>query len=158
MTEADDIEPGVIVPKNEDFSDIEIARMIGRVLTNAANQLGLAFNNDTHPQTLCEQIILASQGGALDPGTYRTVWEIVRLIFKPSIRCATKRPDSLLDAAEHVTRSQQLLDAEPCHRGLGADGFEARYGESDAIRMALPNDVAQYLGGGEVDIQNTRRL
>jgi hypothetical protein len=41
---------------------------------------------------------------------------------------------------------------------LGADGFEARYRESDAIRAASPNDVAQYLGGGEVDIENARRL
>jgi hypothetical protein len=41
---------------------------------------------------------------------------------------------------------------------LGADRFEARYGESNAIRLAPPNDVAQYLGSGEVDIENARRL
>jgi hypothetical protein len=34
---------------------------------------------------------------------------------------AGKRLDSLLHAAEHATRSQQLIDAEPRHRVLGAD-------------------------------------
>jgi hypothetical protein len=88
MTEAgdiDDIAPGMIVPQQGDMTDLEIARAIGRVLTLAAKHLGLEFNNDTHAQTLCEQIILASQGGALDAGAYRTVWEIMRLIFSPSI-------------------------------------------------------------------------
>jgi hypothetical protein len=69
--------------------------------------------------------------------------------FSPSP--PAKRPDSLLHAAEHATRSQQLIDAEPRHRVLGADGLEARYGESDVIRMTSTNEVAQNLGGGKVD-------
>jgi hypothetical protein len=86
MADMNDIEPGALVaPRREGFSDIEVARLIGRVLTNAANTLGLAYNNDTHPQALCEQIIVASQGGSLDPESYRTVWEIMRLIFRPAI-------------------------------------------------------------------------
>jgi len=81
----DNVPPGQMVARQDGFTDIEIARMIGRVLTNAAKTLGLAYGNDTHPQTLCEEIIVASQGGALDAGTYRTVWEIMRLIFELAI-------------------------------------------------------------------------
>ena len=69
-----------------------------------------------------------------------------------------KRQDSLLHAAKHATGSQQLIDSEPHRRLLGADGFEARYRESDVIRMTSTNQVPQNLGGGEVDLENAGRL
>jgi hypothetical protein len=53
--------------------------------------------------------------------------------------CAAKRLDSLFDAADHVAKSQHVLDSKPRHGILGAGGFEARYGESDAVRVAPPN-------------------
>jgi len=84
--------------------------------------------------------------------------EVGKAHLRPCLSFAAKRPDSLLHAAEHATRSQQLIDAEPRHRVLGADGLEARYGESDAIRMTSTNEVAQNLGRGKVDFENARRL
>jgi hypothetical protein len=98
----------------------------------------------------------------VSPTGNRSVWRSSRLLhdpiawrevgqahLRPCLSFAPKRPDSLLHAAEHATRSQQLIDAEPRHRVLGADGLEARYGESDAIRMTSTNEVAQNLGGGK---------
>ena len=55
--------------------------------------------------------------------------------------------------AELGTENETARPVERCAPGvLGANGFEARYSEGDAIGVASPNNVAQYFGGGEIDI------
>jgi hypothetical protein len=77
MDEIDNVEPGVVVASREGFTDLEIARMIGRVLTNAANTLGLAHDGDTHLQDLCGRIIVASQRGGIDSTSYWLAWTVL---------------------------------------------------------------------------------
>jgi hypothetical protein len=83
MADMDDIEPGVVAPR-DDFSDIEVARLIGRVMTNAAKTLGIDYQNMRFDE-LGERILWDAQGGKLDPESYAVVWLIVRDIFKAVI-------------------------------------------------------------------------
>ena len=56
------------------LTDIEAARLIGRVLTNAARRLGVEHGRNIPLRTLCERIIMAAQHGGLDAESYRLAW------------------------------------------------------------------------------------
>lgn len=58
--------------------DIVSARLIGRVLVNAARTLGIDYRNMRLPQ-LGEQIIKTAQGGGLDADSYRLAWLMRRM-------------------------------------------------------------------------------
>ena len=69
-----------------------------------------------------------------------------------------ERLNRLFDALEGARRSQQIVDAEPRHRVLGADRFETGDGEIDALGVTFANEIGQDLRRGKVDLDNTRRL
>jgi hypothetical protein len=58
--------------------DIEVARLIGRALVNAARTLGVDYRN-MRLQQLCDQTIKAAQGGGLDVDSYRLAWMMRRM-------------------------------------------------------------------------------
>ncbi len=58
----------------ERTSDIELARLIGRVLTNAARTLNIPHHKDMGLEALCRAIAERAQGGRLDPLSYRVAW------------------------------------------------------------------------------------
>jgi len=57
--------------------DIVAARLIGRVLFNAARTLGIE-HKEMGLQQLCERIVMAAQRGGLDPLSYQVVWTMMR--------------------------------------------------------------------------------
>src|SRR5450631_2978268 len=69
-------------------------------------------------------------------------------------RVLAKRAYRFLDALELMRRSEQIADAEPHHRVLGADRLEPGDGEFDLIGMTAANEVAQHLGCSKVDFDN----
>ena len=70
---------------------IEAARTIGRVFTLAARDVGVALDwsryrdggdgNESDLRANIDAIIMAAQGGKLNPGLYFCVWELRRLLF-----------------------------------------------------------------------------
>src|SRR5438105_3620836 len=69
-----------------------------------------------------------------------------------------KRLYGFLDAVKRTVRSQHLIDAEPRHRGLRADRFEASNRKIDAVGVAFANEIDQDLGCGKVDLDDARCL
>jgi len=76
--DADACEPAApaAAPVGGQFTGLEVVRMIGRVLTLSARQLGISMEG-LGLHELCGRIILAAQRKPLDPAAYRLVW-IVR--------------------------------------------------------------------------------
>jgi hypothetical protein len=60
-----------------EFSDIEIARMLGRVLTLAARRLDLPIGKEVGLDTLGRAILQAARAGGLEPDAYRIVWWVL---------------------------------------------------------------------------------
>src|ERR1035437_834771 len=69
-----------------------------------------------------------------------------------------ERLNSLLDAAEQMTRTQQLVDAKPRHCLLRTDRLKARDGKIAPIGVTPADKVTQDLRRGKVDLDNARRL
>jgi hypothetical protein len=67
-------------------TNIEVARLICRLLDVTAQQLGIPYD-DVDFAGLCERIIAAAQGGKLDPGLYRAIWQI-RALLSPRAETA----------------------------------------------------------------------
>ena len=57
-----------------DKQDIEVARLVGRVVTLAARTLGVEYDASAGLQDFLDRIIVAAQRGGLDPQAYRLVW------------------------------------------------------------------------------------
>ena len=73
---------GIAVPKSvfdEAASDIVAARLIGRVLFNAARTLGVEYDSNTPIESLCGRIIMAAQRGGIDADSYRLAWMMRRV-------------------------------------------------------------------------------
>jgi hypothetical protein len=66
--------PALAPVTHREFTDIEIARMLGRVITLAARQLNLPFSADVRLDDQCRAILMAARGGKLSPDAYRLLW------------------------------------------------------------------------------------
>ena len=77
MADMDEFNAAVAAPQ-QGFTDIEAARLIGRVLFNAARTLGVEYDRNTRLQVLCERIIKAAQRGGIDAESYRLAWMMMR--------------------------------------------------------------------------------
>jgi hypothetical protein len=72
----------IAVPKSvfdEPVSDIVAARLIGRVLFNAARTLGVECDSNTPIESRCGRIIMAAQRGGIDADSYRLAWMMRRV-------------------------------------------------------------------------------
>jgi predicted YcjX-like family ATPase len=67
-----------VAAAQQGFTDIEAARLIGRVLFNAARALCVEYDRNTRLQVLCERIIKAAQRWGIDAESYRLASMMMR--------------------------------------------------------------------------------
>jgi hypothetical protein len=78
MTDGSDLEPSAPpLPRQDVLSDLQIARMLGRVLTLAAGRLNIPFGREVGLDDLCRAILMSARAGGLEPDAYRIIYWIL---------------------------------------------------------------------------------
>jgi hypothetical protein len=71
------LDPAPPLPRQDVLTDLQLARMLARVIVLAARRLELPFDKEVGLDTLCRAILQAARAGGLDAGTYRLIWWVL---------------------------------------------------------------------------------
>jgi hypothetical protein len=134
MMRADDVvgpaEPAGAAARPEAWTNIELARRIGHMLTTAAEKVGVSYDALGYDfEGLAGQVVAAAQtGGKLRPGNYRAVWRIWDVFRRNPERRATMlrrpcRPRQLLchNIAKSPLFANERFDEFWCKRWTNSD-------------------------------------